>query len=303
VQNDFALLKKSANNSGQTDMPFATKKSRAGFTLIELLVVIAIIAILAAMLLPALTSAKARAQSIGCLNNARQLTIAFFMYAGDNQERLVNNHTAGNSQCGPNAWVKAGGLGLGSYSGNARTDQNDLGIQNGVLYPFNSSSKIYRCPIDQSTTIGAAGFTSILRNRSYAMSTGINWTNYPGSGPDLDPGGGSFVKSTAIQNPGPSSVLVFLDEAANSIDNNALGIYGPGAVSNGTFWNLPASRHSGGCNVTYADSHAEYHKWKGAYIVKDNKIVDQPTTPGPGNFAPSAPTDVDLLWLAQGVPQ
>jgi prepilin-type N-terminal cleavage/methylation domain-containing protein/prepilin-type processing-associated H-X9-DG protein len=283
--------------------PARTEKKIAGFTLIELLVVIAIIAILAAMLLPALSAAKAKAQAIGCLNNARQLTIAWVMYSGDNQERLVNNHTTGNAQCGPNAWVKAGGSGLTSYSGNARQDQNDLAIVNGVLYPFNSSSKIYRCPVDQSTTISAGAFTTILRNRSYAMSTGINWTNYSGSGPDLDPPAGSFVKSTAIQNPGPSYVLVFLDEAANSIDNNALGIYGPGSISAGTFWNLPANRHNNGLNVTFADSHAEYHKWKGLNISKDNKIPDQPATPGPGVFGPASATDVDLLWLSQGVPQ
>ncbi len=286
-------------------MPAATSKSsRAGFTLIELLVVIAIIAILAAMLLPALSAAKARAQATGCLSNQRQMTLAWVMYAGDNQDQIANNHTSGNSQCGPNSWVKAGGVGLGSYTGNARTDQNDLAIQNGVLYPYNSSSKIYHCAVDQSTVIVGGGFSpTIFRNRSYAMSTGMNWTNVAAGGPDANPTSGSFLKSTAINNPTPVLAAVFLDEAANSIDNNALGIDNPTKLASSLdFWNLPSTRHNGGANVTFADGHAEYHKWKGSLIVKANTIQDQPTTPGPGAGAQASATDPDALWLSTTVP-
>jgi prepilin-type N-terminal cleavage/methylation domain-containing protein/prepilin-type processing-associated H-X9-DG protein len=287
--------------------PVVSKTSRAGFTLIELLVVIAIIAILAAMLLPALSAAKARAFTTQSANNERQMTLAVIMYAGDNNDAVVNNHTSGNSQCGPGAWVRAGTT-FPPYTGNARQDQNDLAIINGTLYPFNPNSKIYHCPADRAFVNGS---TTITRFRSYSMSTGMNWNNVPAAGPDVNATAGTYLKFSAMNNPSPTESAVFLDEAENSIDNNAIGIYSPTtAASAQAFWNLPSSRHNNGCNITFADGHTEYHKWKGPNLIAGNKIAEaQPTTgtqgPGWGAVAPnvSGAMDPDLQYLSTLVPK
>jgi prepilin-type processing-associated H-X9-DG protein len=266
-----------------------------------LLVVIAIIAILASLLLPALSKAKTKAVATTCLSNSKQMTTAWTMYAGDFQDKLVSNHTQGNADCGATAWVTSGSLlGVGSWTGNARVDPTNWAIVYGVLYSYNPNSRIYHCPADRSTVNGKP---DTLRSRSYSMSTGMNWIDDSQADPT-----NAFTRLTQIMSPGPGLASVFLDEAANSIDNNALGIY-PGTAADPTgggsigYWNLPASRHANGCILSFADGHSAGWRWLDHWIIDDNAIPDPGGgTMGPGWGAPSSASDRDLGRLKTTVP-
>ena len=228
------------------------------FTLIELLVVIAIIAILAALLLPALSRAKNKAKDISCLSNLKQLELCFHLYIADNGDFLppnnfvydISTQTASPGNAGP-SWC----------TNVAPYEAEPAGIKGGLLFQYNSATGIYRCPADQATIETHGGVKlATPRIRSYNLSQSINGLSYAGQISTYIP---HYAKFTEIRNPTPTGLIVFIDVHENEIMDTQFGI--PVAVfpgSQGYWWDVPANRHNQGCDFSFADGHVERWKWK-----------------------------------------
>jgi prepilin-type N-terminal cleavage/methylation domain-containing protein/prepilin-type processing-associated H-X9-DG protein len=250
------------------------RSSSRGFTLIELLVVIAIIAILAGLLLPALARAKAKAHAISCASTIRQLTVAHATYAGDHDERFVNNHGRDDTRARRQSWVN-------NIQDWLATDDNTNTalVLSGKLAPYvGNAVGVFHCPSD--TSMAANG----PRLRSHSLNSLVG-----------DPGvvAGQFnpdyvqaYKSADLVN--PALIFLFLDEHPDTVNDG----FFVNRWDEYQWGNLPGSYHSRGANISFTDGHVEMHRWAVPDTVRPNREG------GAGGGFPANPR-TDYEWLRE----
>ncbi len=263
--------------------PTASQKVSA-FTLIELLVVIAIIAILAALLLPALNRGKIKAQGIQCMANTKQLMLGWRMYPDDNNDRLINNYGVSGVQTAITAgtyvnWVN-------DIMDWTASDQwgnfNPAFIRNGILAPYLSGNLgVYKCPADHYVSAAQSSAGHSARVRSYSMNAFFGAYNEDLNEIFWSRGINDWYNSyrqwlKLVEVPKPANYWVMIDEHPDSIDDG----YFLNNPDGDTKWlNDPASFHGGACGISFADGHSEIHKWQSPTTRLPVSYVSPPVYP------------------------
>lgn len=251
-----------------------TVRHHRAFTLIELLVVIAIIAILAALIFPALARSKSKAQGIACNNNIRQLTLAWTLYSADNNDRLVNNYGKPETISTRHTWANN----VEDW-GNSDDNTNLNYVTDTLFSPYdNRSAAIFKCPADRAPADNGQ------RIRSMSMNAMVG---DPGNLVDqFNPLYVQFFKLSDIKD--LAGIYVFLDEHPDTINDG----FFVNRLEDYQWQNVPASYHNGAVNLAFADGHFESHRW----VVGDT--VRAPVRGGVGSAFAAAPT-TDFEWLKQ----
>jgi len=248
-------------------------RERDGFTLIELLVVIAIIALLMAILMPALKRAKEQGQRAACLSNLKQLALAWIMYADENDDKVVSSEAGGTwkNQYGE-PWVGVTWAGDWARGGQLPASDQIKGIKAGALWPFVKELKLYECP---------TGYRGELM--TYAMMIASN-------GRSVD---GSPVFKKRILVPQPSQRLLFIDEGLSSPDAYSVRYITP------EWWDQPTTRHGDGTTFSFMDGHADYHKWQASETIKKGR---ENVRSHPGIWGPTTEEGIaDVQWMQMGI--
>jgi len=301
-------MKKIRTNAG------SIPPARGGFTLIELLVVIAIIAILAAMLLPALGRAKQKTQGAYCMNNNKQLMIAIQMYGGDNKDYLPPNPDDGNTVQGHNWCPGQAGIGGGEeYNTEVLKDQT----RNLLAIYLSKNVGVYKCPSDPRKPGKYVGAdpnlkgTMVATARTISMNQAVGTVcapfrasgsghsgapTYAVNGPWLDGNHGhkantpwhTYGKLSTVASPGPAMVWVTLDENVVGLNDAGFGV----SMPTPKWVDYPGFYHGNACGFSFMDGHSEIHRWVDAstIITKVNGQVPAGTTANPSR---------DWIWMTQ----